>query len=148
MKNLLAIALFLCLASPLFAQYELPKRANTIIITDTLSQERLYNKITDLLFESGYGILNTNKEQGTITTTEKSYQNGGIKLVFLIKDKKILLRGDFKSDISIDFGGVTSQPSWETIDFRGMKGSAYMNAWLEMKKISDAIPFTKDYLIK
>jgi hypothetical protein len=138
-------ALFLLLS--IVCEAQIPKKANTIIIVDSLSQEQFYNKINDLLFESGYGILNTDKSQGTITTTEKSYKNGSIKLNILIKDSKVLLRGDFKTDLSIEIYGVTSNPSWSAIENTGGKNSAYRNAWNEMNKVAESIPGNKTYLI-
>lgn len=144
MKKLFFVLFFII---PMLTEAQIPKKANTIIIVDSLSQEQFYNKINDLLFESGYGILNTDKSQGTITTTEKSYKNGSIKLNILIKDSKVLLRGDFKTDLSIEIYGVTSNPSWSAIENTGGKNSAYRNAWDEMSKIADSIPGAKRYLI-
>ena len=132
----------------LTAQDVVPKKCNTIIISDTLNQLQYYNAISDILFESGYGILTGDKEQGTISTTEKSFKDGVVKLNILMKDKKVVLRGDFKSDISITIGGVSTVPNWNTIEYTGGKGSPYRNAWNELLKISDQIPGRKTYTIK
>lgn len=145
MKKALFLLFFLI---PNLIEAQIPKKANTIIIVDSLSQEQYYTKINDLLFESGYGILNTDKSLGTITTTEKSYKNGSVKLNILIKDSKVLLRGDFKADMSITMGGVTATASWLAIEYSGGKNSAYRNAWDEMDKVAQLIPGSKEYLIK
>jgi hypothetical protein len=126
----------------------IPKKANCIIITDTISQLNYYNKITDILFESGYGILNSDKASGTITTTEKAFKNGTVKLAILIKDNRVVLRGDWKDNISLDLGGVSAEPSWAIISFQGMKNSPYLNAWNEMNKVALAIGTKIEYLIK
>jgi hypothetical protein len=139
MKKLLLLGFLI--PSVLFAQV-IPKKANTIIITDTLSQEHLYNKITDLLFENGYGILNTDKAQGTITTTQRAMRTGTVALVFLIKDKRVILRGNAKGLEEISGDDLFA------IEYRGMKGSIYRDAWDEMQKVSDNIPGTKEYLVK
>jgi hypothetical protein len=148
MKPLLLISTILLFNSVLISGQNIPQKTNTILITDTLSQAQFYSKIIDILFESGYGILTTDKELGTITTTEKPFKNGGIKLILLAKDKRVILRGDFKTSIGISMNGVTSEPSWNVIEYKGAKNSAYLNAWSEMQKISDQIPGTKEYQIK
>lgn len=126
----------------------IPQKANSIIITDTLTQSQYYDVITGILFEYGYGILNTDKDLGTITTTEKPFKNGGVKLIIMAKDNRVLLRGDFKVGMSLSMNGVTSEPSWSTIENRGVKNSAYQNAWAEMQKVADLIPGNKEYQIK
>ncbi len=137
--------IFLCF--PIQAQ-EVPKKANTVIITDTLSQQILFSKVSDLLFEYGYGIHNSDKQSGTITTTEKPYKNGVIKLNFLIKDNRMILRGDFRSDISLELYGVTSEPTWMSIENRGQKNSAGRNAWDEMIRFVSALPGSKEFVLR
>jgi hypothetical protein len=127
---------------------DIPKKANTIIIADSLPKMELYAKISDLLFENGYGILSSDKELGNITTTEKSFKNGVVKLTFLIKDNRILMRGHYRDDFTLDLGGVSSGPEWAEIKYYGMKKSITMNAWDEMSKFANAIPGKKEYLMK
>lgn len=146
----ISLSLLLIISSAILTAQDvlIIKKANTIIITDSLSRDSLYNKIADLLFESGYGILNTDKVQGIITTTEKSFKNGVVKLNFLIKDQKVVLRGDYKDNLTIDLGGVSQGPSWNVINFAGQKNSINRSAWDEMYKISEQIPGKKEYVIK
>jgi hypothetical protein len=148
MKKAILLMTTLTIGSLLLAQDLIPKKSNAIIITDTLSLLTYYKDISNLLYENGYGILNENRELGIISTTEKSFKNGVLKLNFLIKDNKIILRGDFKIDISLSLGSVSSVPTWSTIQYIGMKNSPSKNAWNEMIKISEAIPGEKEYLIK
>ena len=119
----------------------IPKKANTIIITDELTKDQFYDQITDILLEAGYGIHSTDRAQGTITTIERPFKDGQVRLTLLIKDNRVVLRGSFSSDV-IDYGD-----EWEMIVNRGQKGSIYQNAWLEFKKIADQISGTKEYLI-
>jgi hypothetical protein len=135
--------------------YQAPKepaaisnKANCIIITDSLTQQDYFKKITELLFESGYGVLNSDKEIGTITTGEKAFKNGTVKLNILIKDYRVVLRGDWKDNISIELYGVTAEQSWAVITHKGMKNSPYLNAWNEMNKIAVQIGSKREYLVK
>lgn len=148
MKNILIIQTILFIQFSLLSGQTIPPKANTIIITDTLTMNQYYSTITEILFESGYGIQSTDKETGTITTTEKAYKNGSIKLVILVKDNKVLLRGDFKSDLEISLYGVTSEASWSVIENIGGKKSVYQNAWSELQKFANVIPGKKEYLIR
>jgi hypothetical protein len=127
---------------------QIPKNANTIIITDTVSKDQLYNKVTEILFEAGYGILNSNKESGIITTTEKPFKKGIIRLNLMVRNNKIIIRGDFDMGITLDYGGVLTALNWSPIEYYGMKKSPNIIAWNEMQKISDAFPGQKEYLIK
>jgi hypothetical protein len=141
------VAIFILLSAMSFAQ-DILKKANTVIITDTITQQMYYSKITTLLFENGYGILSTDKEQGTITTTERSFKDGSIKLNILIKDNRVIMRGDFKASLTVSVGGVSSTASWLPVMNYGAKKSAYQNAWNELLKISDQIPGVKEYQIR
>jgi hypothetical protein len=145
MKKML-LSMFLIIS--ILCQAQILKKANTISIARSGTQMECFNQVNTLLLEAGYGILNTDKELGIISTTEKSFKNGSIKLNFLIKDHKILLRGDFKDNLSLTLGGVTSGPSWNVIQNIGQKNSITQNAWNEMNKVAEAIPGEKEYLIK
>jgi hypothetical protein len=145
---IITVILRLLLPEMIMAQEPVLKKANTIVISDTLSQQQYFSKISDILFESGYGILSSDKAQGTITTTEKPYKHGVMSLTFLIKDKRVLVRGQFNMGISVDYGGVQSQSQPTTIQNFGMKSSPSMVAWNEMMKITAQIPGEKEYQIK
>jgi hypothetical protein len=132
----------------LYAQEPMLKKANTIVISDSLSQQQYFSKISDILFESGYGILNSDKETGTITTTEKPIKNSHVRLTLLIKDQKVLLRGQININLSINIDGVTAKSSFQTIENAGSKKSPLMEAWNEMVKIASQIPGEKEYQIK
>ncbi|NLJ42509.1 MAG: hypothetical protein GX431_02550 [Bacteroidales bacterium] len=94
MKTITLIQAILFIQFFFLSEQTIPPKANTIIITDSLTMNQYYLKVTDILFESGYGKLSTDIENGTITTTEKAFKNGVVKLVILVKDNKVLLRGN------------------------------------------------------
>jgi len=123
----------------------LPKKANTIIITDTLSQQQFYNTITEILFESGYGLLSSDKTQGTITTSDKAIKTGTVNISFLIKNNRVIMRGNFRGPGALSPGGIDFS-DLSIIEYKGMNGSIAKNAWDEMKKIADQIPGQKKYL--
>jgi hypothetical protein len=148
MKATLLLSVCLSISYVITAQEEIPKKANTISINDTISALNYFGKITETLLENGYGILNSDQKNGIITTTEKPFKNGSVKLNFLIRENKVMLRGDYKDNLSIDLGGVTSGPSWSEIRFIGQRNSIALNAWEELHKIALQIPGTKQYLIK
>lgn len=142
MNKLLSFVLIsqVCVGSFLYGS-DIPKKANTISISGQLSQVDYFKTITDLLFVNGYGILNSDKETGIITTTEKSIKQGSIRLTLLVKDNKVIIRGQFSVP------GITEDSQWESIQYQGQAKSAYMNAWNEMARIAEAIPGSKSYII-
>lgn len=142
--------LFLCLLGcfSLQAQEGPVKKANTIIISNDFSLQENIKQVTEMLFESGYGILNSDSNTGVISTTEKPFKNGSLKLNILARDKKITIRGNFTTNISIDLGSVTSESSWGMIENRGQKNSPYLNAWNEMNNFALLLPGEKEYQIR
>ena len=131
--SILIITLSLCLN--IFGQ-DIPKRANTIMVeaADTITM----TSITKLLVEHGYGIQHSDKDAGVITTTSRSVKRAGeTKLIISLNNNKATVRGTYHST-SIAIGNVIDD-SWQTIDYRGLKGSPSMEAWNEMFKIANAI---------
>jgi hypothetical protein len=120
---------------------QIPKKANMIIIAGKNSQQEYLKQINTVLIENGYGILNSDTDMGTLTTTEKSYKRGSVRFIFLVKDNKLTLRGQLST-------AIDSFSQWSDIQYYGMKGSPTLEAWNEMAKIADAIPGEKEYLIK
>jgi hypothetical protein len=143
MKKML-FSMFILISIPCNAQ--IPKKANTIIITINGTSEEYFNKISSILLENGYGIQSSDKTIASITTSEKPFKNGAIKLVLLLKDQKVLLRGQFSVDLSL--GAGNSSADWMEIQYLGMNNSPFKNAWNEMNVISQAIPGEKQYLVK
>jgi len=135
------LVFLLFMMSEFLLSAQIPKNANMIIITGDESQQAYLKQINDLLFENGYGIFSSDPAQGTITTTEKSYKRGNIKFMFLVKEKKISIRGQYNT-------GVNSPSEWYDVANKGMKGSPALEAWNVMTKIADAVPGEKEYLVK
>jgi hypothetical protein len=127
---------------------DIPKKANTIIITTSSVDMQMFTKVSDLLFENGYGIQSSDEEHGNITTTEKGFKDGSLKLTFLIKANRILVRGNCRISISLNFGAASTEPDWQDIIYFGMKKSPMMLAWNEMAKITNSLPGEKEYLVK
>ena len=130
------------------AQEPIPQKANTIIITDTLSATSYWKVVSALLIEKGYGIQSLDKETGTISSMPRSFKNGEIRINILVQDQRVLLRGDLTTGIGIDYGQVSSGPSWFMIEYRGTKNAAYYNAWMELYEFAKAIPGKKEYLVR
>ncbi|HNY52956.1 MAG TPA: hypothetical protein PK727_04560 [Bacteroidales bacterium] len=124
------------------------KRANIIIVSNDFEIMENARQLTEKLFELGYGVQNTDLSTGIISTTAKPFKNGEIKLNILVRDNKILIRGDFTTNISVHIGSVTSEQSWAVIENRGQKNSPYYNAWNEMNKLALLLPGEKSYEIK
>lgn len=144
--SILSLCLLGCFS--LQAQEEPLKKANTIIISNDFSLQENIKHVTEMLFEAGYGIHNSDANAGAITTTEKSFKNGTIKLNILIKEKKITIRGNFKTDISVSIGAVTAEAGQRMVENIGGKNSPYRNAWDDMNKLALLLPGEKSYEIR
>jgi hypothetical protein len=148
MKNvslLVILLLFSCLSQ---AQESIQKKTNTIIIYDTIPGRNIWSELTGILVENGYGILSADKETGTVTTTERAFESGSLKINILVRDNKITMRGDYKTDLSVTMYGVTTSSTWTQITYAGQRNSINMNAWNEFYKLSQQIPGKKEYLVR
>jgi hypothetical protein len=125
----------------------IPRNANTVIIYQG-DNKITFDQTLKLLFDNGYSVLAINKETGIISTEEKTFINGIIKLNLMIGDSLIILRGSFKSDLSIEVSGVKAENTWEIISYRGQRKSIARNAWDEIMKIASAFPGDKKYLMR
>jgi hypothetical protein len=90
---------------------------------------------------SGYGIQNKDIASGIINSTERGPKgtNVTVKIVGIVSDSTIILRGQFKYNIAFSLGGVSSVPSYEDIRYGGMKGSPLRDAWNELDRIAAKI---------
>lgn len=140
-KLLLFICTTLMIASVNGQEKNTPfKKANTIIIKAP-SKDSLLNKLAVLLAQNGYGIENKDVSTGIINTTERSPKRSDVvvKIVGIVSDSTITLRGQFKMTMSFSIGGVSSVPAYEDIRFGGMKGSPTRDAWNELNTIATKI---------
>lgn len=127
----------------------IPPNANTIVITDTLSAPAKFNQVTTILFENGVGILNSDRETGTILTTPTAFKNGTITLTFLVSGNKVTARGQWTWNITVGLDGVTRDPDPRgAISCGGQRNSARRNAWDAFYKIVSQIPGDREYYVR
>jgi hypothetical protein len=145
MKKIKAVLVlvFLCLV---VAAQDIPKHANLISINTGLSNENAYSKLILILFTNGYGTEHADRQSGTITTSDKSTSFGSVKLIAIIADSIVILRGSFKGPVLLDGNTMLTDPS--EIQFFGMGRSMMKKAWDEMFKIAQQLPGEKNYLVK
>lgn len=124
----------------------IPKKSNTIMIDNDLVKTQNLTALDEILFNNGFGIHNKNNDSGSITTTEKPFKHGVIKLMILVKDNKVLIKGQYNINISYTVYGVTSETDWQPVQYLGTKKSPSMKAWDEIAKVAEAIPGSKKYL--
>ncbi len=148
MKISTLITAFLLIAFAVSAQNtaNLPKKANTIIISNNLVYSDNYREVSRLLIQSGYGIEYSDKDIGVITTGSKGIKNSEIKLNFLIDKNRITITGNFSTSV---LEGVTgTSGTWMQIENKGMRGSLTRDAWNEMLSIGSDLSGTISALKK
>jgi|WetSurSiteA1Bulk_404760.scaffolds.fasta_scaffold07298_7 hypothetical protein len=148
MKYITVILIFLSINCNAYSQESIQKKTNTIIIYDTIPGHNIWSELTGILVENGYGILSADKETGTVTTTERAFESGSLKINILVRDNRITMRGDYRTDLSVTMYGVTSSSTWTQITYAGQRNSINMSAWNEFYKLSQQIPGTREYLVK
>lgn len=148
MKRIFSAILFSALFGINAHCQEIPKKANLIVVNDSLTKQQYFDKCLGVLFENGYGIVSSDKDTGNITTTEKESKYGTLKLMILIKDYQVLLRGSFNNNVSISMYGVTSESSFIDISNYGTKNSPLKRAFEDMDNIAKQIGTNIEYRIK
>uniref|UniRef100_UPI00404A87AB hypothetical protein n=1 Tax=Gelidibacter sp. TaxID=2018083 RepID=UPI00404A87AB len=132
--------LFLCLfifPTVLFAQ-DIPKGATKIIINNELSAKDNFDLVIKNLLDNDYFIDAKDTELFTVKTQSKKV-NKWTGLYFLnirTMDKEIQLSGMFKTGIDITLSGVRSTDEYDTVTYRGMKGSLFILAFEKMDEIA------------
>lgn len=152
MKTLFYFLLSTLINSSLIGQKNapvIPQNCNTIVITDTISPPLKFNQLTTILFENGIGIQQSDRESGTILTTPVAFKNGTYTLTFLVKDNKIIARGQWTWDMTVKLSGVTNDPNpIGDITFGGQRNSARRNAWDAFHKIIGQVPGSREYFVR
>jgi len=141
MKTPVASLLLILLSASLLPAQDIPKGANTIIITGEFDQGQKFAEVTALLFESGIGTISADKDAGTITTSPKSFKNGTVSYMILVRDSRVSIRGQWISNTFED------KPQYD-IEYGGQRNSAKRNAWDAFRAFTDQIPGEKSYVIK
>lgn len=146
MKSTILFLLSLLLVNTTFAQpkiKDIPKGTIKIIITTTQSPNENYTQVLNLLLDNDFEIEKRDFELFTIKTGLKPLpKTGSYYLNLRCKDNTIQITGKFYSGISTEIYGVKSEDSVETIINKGMKGSIYKTAFIEMYKFTKKIEGT------
>lgn len=149
MKKVMVMFIALLQCVFISAQVVIPKDANTVVITDTLSAPAKFNQVTTILFENGVGILQSDRETGTILTAPVAFKNGTITLTFLMADNKVTVRGQWTWNMTVTLNGVSQTPDpMGDINYGGQRGSAKRNSWEAFYKIVSLIPGSREYFVR
>lgn len=149
MKTLITSLLLMIFTASLLSAQEILKGANAIIITGDFLKDDKLSETTSLLLELGIRIEKEDKEHGSITTSPRSFKNGSVSELILIKDNQVIIRGQWSSNILVSIYGATSNPNEiSEITYGGQRGSPKRNAWNEMSALADRITGEKSYVIK
>jgi hypothetical protein len=103
---------------------EIPERANLIKVIGTKAD--LFNFVAQTLSLEGYPIIQAEEAAGIISTGEKSFIPGDIKLSVTVMDSTVYVRG------SARLGSGSSSE----ISNQGMKGSPARKWWDEMNRVA------------
>jgi hypothetical protein len=134
MKNL--FLLFFIAFSTVSGFSQIPEKANTITIT--LPDSATANeKVLKVLASKDYTIKDANKT--VINTAAKTLKsNTRLSLTAKIKGAEVALTG---------FILIATEGS-KRIEYKGVKGTPFMNAWEEMDKVAKALGGKVSYEIK
>jgi hypothetical protein len=149
MKKVIILLIVTLHCAFISAQAVIPKDANTVVITDTISAPAKFNQTTTILYENGIGILQSDRETGTILTTPVAFKNGTITLTLLVADNKVTARGQWTWNMTVTLNGVTHNPDpMGDIQYGGQRNSAKRNSWDAFYKIVSQIPGNREYFIR
>jgi len=142
------ITIFFFLAIPIvtFSQVtKPPKKASKIIVLIKDSDNTLLNRIAKILFDKGFTI-DTKDETSKILSTKEFAPNHPslfIKIRASINDSGVVFTGTYAWTLT---AGLHPQ-DYTPIEYRGMKGSAAMQAWNSFdavaKMFGDKIVYNK-----
>ena len=139
MKIIVLVAVLL-FAAGAYAQ-EVPKKANTILITVADSGDTAWKNTAKILVEQGFVIKNSDGELGTLSTEPKSLKGRAIiSLSVLAQGHIITLTGQMVVP------GLSSLAS--PVDYRGMSGSPALLAWQKMQQVAEAYAGGKVQYVK
>ncbi|SFD08297.1 MULTISPECIES: hypothetical protein [Flavobacterium] len=119
-----------------------PKRTWKILIKNGKSAEENFTLVGKTILENDFQIEKKDKEFLSIQTSPKNLKklNALYYLNFLVKDSLIILTGMSKINLSLNYGGVTSESSYDKIINQGMRGSVAKESFNEMWKFAGLIP--------
>lgn len=119
-----------------------PKRTWKILIKNGKSAEENFTLVGKTILENDFQIEKNDKEFLSIQTSPKNLKklNALYYLNFLVKDSLIILTGMSKINLSLNYGNVTSESSYDKIINKGMKGSVAKESFNEMWNLARLIP--------
>ena len=116
-----------------------PKKANKIIIVNSMTLEENYIYVGKILVQNGYGLKTSNKDFGLFETAPKMLnRRQGWTGIFnvVVADSLITLTGQFTAGQSMNYGsGVRSEASYYEIKYMG-KGLYDNSAFFEMMDLA------------
>jgi hypothetical protein len=132
---LISILLFVSSIKSQEVLKDVPKNTNKIIIDTNQNQDENYKQALNILLDNDFEIGERDSDLFTIKTGLKPLpRTGQYYLNLRCKDNQIIITGKFYSGITLEIYDVDIEDSIETIVNKGMKGSVYKNAFLEMFK--------------
>lgn len=118
------------------------QQKNDKVITVTLSDSALFNRVALVLIERGHTLKQKDKELGFISTDQKNVNNSLMLLKVIIKDTTATITGSLFNDIyarMITKTGPEDFRNYTEIKNIGMKGSGARDCWNEMDAVAKAI---------
>ena len=149
MKILILILLLFCTTQLTFSQStsieDPPKKTWKILIRNNKSAEENFTLIGKTIIENDFSIEKKDKEFFSIQTSPIRLEklNALYYLNFITKDSLIILTGMSKINLSINYGGVTSESSYDKIINKGMNGSVAKESFKEMLRFAAFISQSK-----
>jgi hypothetical protein len=134
MKNLLLLLLITFASVSAYSQ--IPEKANTITVT--LPDSATVNeKVLKVLASKDYTIKDANKS--VINTTAKTLKgNTRVSISAKIKGAEVSLTGLI----------LIATEGSKRVEYKGAKGTPFMNAWEEMDKVAKALGGKVKYEVK
>jgi hypothetical protein len=117
----------------------IPSKAEYIRIENNLSSSANLVQSIRILFDNGFTFAKKDQELNYLVTEVRPFKNGSIQFTVKCQDASITVSGIFNSGISVELAGVRSENNFEKIEKKGMKGSPYFNAFIEMDRVARLI---------
>lgn len=119
-----------------------PKKTWKILIRNDKSSEENFTLVGKTIVENDFQIEKKDKEFLSIQTSAKNLEKLNALYYFnlLMKDSLIILTGMSKINLTLNYGGVTSESSYDKIINKGMSGSIARESFNEMWKFALLIP--------
>lgn len=140
MKYVIVIA-SLFLVRPLLAQ---EKGSNVIIIK--MDTTGAFKRLTNLLYDKGYGVEQSDPANGAIFSSEKAVGITNVKIRMRLKDSAVYITGTVALASDIHFGSVTLPKTYDPIYCAGSKGSPLRKAWNELNSFALAVGDRIEYV--